>query len=234
MPRVRGNRRYGIVAASVAVHVGLLALVAVQSPRLPVLSSESGPPQAVIPILLMPRAPPAAANAGARPTEIRLHRRAQRFALEAPSMAPVVIPANAASPAAPVEGPRTTTPAPPPDPIGPAARTALRGKLGCASANLLGLSRAEREACEDQLAAGAKQAPFTGLGLNRDKARDLAAAGARRDADFRYKRGLPGPPVAVPPGAGWDGQRSPPKGAANLGMGATSEDLGATPAKIPF
>ncbi len=234
MPTGPGNRRYGIVAASVAVHVGLIALVAVQAPRLSELASETGPPEAVIPILLMPRAPPAAAHTGARPTEIRLHRRAQRFADDFPPIPPLVIPTPTVEREAQASGPRAPAPPPPPDPIGPNARAALRGKLGCANANLLGLTRAEREACEDQLAAGAKQAPFTGLGINRDKARDLTAAGVRRDADFRYKRGLPGPPVAVPAGAGWDGQRSPPKGVSNMGMGATSEELGATPGKIPF
>ena len=114
------------------------------------------------------------------------------------------------------------------------ARTALRGKVGCANASAVGLTRAEREACEDQFAAGARDADFKGLGLERGKALMLRQAATRREADFRYKRGLPGPPVPVPAGAGWDRQRSPPKGGPNMGMGASPEDLGAEPLKVPF
>jgi hypothetical protein len=110
----------------------------------------------------------------------------------------------------------------------------LRGRVGCANAAALGLSRAEREACEDRFAAGARDAEFQGLGLARSKLDDLARAAARREAAFRYKRGLPGPPVPVPAGAGWDAQRSPPEGVSNIGIGASSQDLGAEPLKIPF
>lgn len=234
MPAARRSHRYGIVAASVAVHALLLALVSVQAPRLSAPPRESGPPLAVIPVLIAPRVPPPAANPSAKPTAIRLHRRAQRFADDFPPVAPFVAPIPEEKSAAPAPGPKTAPTTRPPDPIAARARAALRGRLGCANANLLNLSAAEREACEDRLAAGAREAPFTGLGTNRDKARELAAAAARRDADFRYKRGLPGPPVPVPPGAGWDGQRSPPKGTANMGMGGSAEELGATPLKVPF
>ena len=236
MPAARRSRTYAIAAASVAVHCALLALVAIQSPRLLAPPVALGRPEPIIPVLIMPRTPPPSASSGGRPAPLRLHRRPQPFDLSklplAPMLTPVIEPeALAGQPDAPR---RVLTTPPPPDPVAANARNALRGRLGCSSANLLNLTRAEREACEQQLAAGARDAPFQGLGLSRDKAGALGRAAAQREADFRYKRGLPGPPAPVPPGAGYDVQRSPPNGARNLGLGATSEDLGATPLKVPF
>ncbi len=235
MPAGRRNQRYGILAAAVAVHAALLALAAVQSPRLPVLPSQTGPPQAVIPILLMPRAPQSAANPGAKPTEIRLHRRAQRFALEPPPIPPLIIPTTESRPAAPVEGPKTTPPSPPPDAVWVTARAVLRGKLGCANASLLGLSRAEREACENQLAAGTKQAPFTGLGIDRNKAGELAAAALRKERDVNYR-------LATPPGTAGAGPSANGNavGRGNNLPGTTAEAMGVmvgsdnTKLKAPF
>ncbi len=40
-----------------------------------------------------------------------------------------------------------------------AARTTLRGKLGCRTADLLALTKAERAACQEALAKGAETAP---------------------------------------------------------------------------
>lgn len=43
---------------------------------------------------------------------------------------------------------------------GEGVRQALRGRLGCDRADLMGLTAEERERCRDRLAAGAAQAPF--------------------------------------------------------------------------
>ncbi len=236
MPAARRSRGYGIAAASVAVHAVLLALVAVQAPRLLAPAAVSGPPEAVIPVLIMPRTPPPSASPGGRPTPVRLHRRPQPFDLSKLPLAPLLTPTFEPEPVpeSPAPPRRAVVEPPPPDPVAANARNALRSRLGCSSANLLSLSRAEREACEQQLARGARDAPFPGLGLSRDKAGVLGRAAAAREADFRYRRGLPGSPAPVPPGAGYDAQRSPPRGQPNMGMGASSEELGATPLKVPF
>lgn len=44
-------------------------------------------------------------------------------------------------------------------PEGEAVRRSLRAGVGCRSAELLSLTRAERDACDEKLAAGAKDAP---------------------------------------------------------------------------
>ena len=234
MPRAGRGRYIVIASASGAAHVLVLTLVALHSPRLIAPPAQSGPPEAIIPILIVPRLPPTRATAGAKPAQIRLHRRPQRFVDETSGVKPLVIPQVEVRRPAPAADPGATPAPPAADALTLNARAALRGRVGCANATALGLSRAEREACEDRLAAGAREAEFQGLGLARGKLDDLARAAARREADFRYKRGLPGPPIPVPAGAGWDAQRSPPKGGPNMGMGASPEDLGAEPLKVPF
>lgn len=234
MPTRGRGRNIAIASASGAAHVLVLTLVALHSPRLIAPPLQSGPPQAIIPILIVPRLPPTRATNGDQPTPIRLHRRPQRLVDETSQVKPLITSRAERPRPVPVAD---TGPAPTPptaDALTLNARAALRGRVGCANAAAVGLSRTEREACEDLLAAGAKEAPFAGLGLERGKAAGLAAAAARREADFRYKRGQPGPPVSVPVGAGWDAQRSPPKGGPNIGLGASPQDLGAEPLKIPF
>lgn len=234
MSAVRRKRSIAIAVGSGAVHALVLTLIALHAPPLKILPSTSGPPQAIIPVLIVPRVPRPSTASGTRPAEIRLHRRPQRFAPVPEEIKPLIISRPAAATPAVSEDPRTTPSPSAPDRLTANARTALRGKVGCANASAAGLTRAERVACEDQFAFGAREAEFRGLGLDHGKAAALSRAGARREADFRYKRGLPGPPIAVPAGAGWDRQRSPPKGGPNLGMGASPEDLGAEPLKIPF
>ncbi len=231
-PAGRRRRRYVVVGASLAAHAVVLTLVAVHAPRLRVPTHDPGLPEPIIPVLIMPRAPAPAAEPGARPSPIRLHRRPQRFNLDDLPLAPLVTPqANEGSRAPAAPAPRATAPQPQADALAENARRALRSRLDCDSPTL---TRAEREACRARLADGARDAPFLGLGLDRDKSGELGRAAARREADFRYKRGIPGPATPVPYGANWDNTRSPPKGAANIGIGASSEDLGATPGKVPF
>lgn len=236
--RPRRRRRTGwIVAASLAVHVALLTVLAVHAPRLRIPKEASGPPEAVIPVLIIPRVPPPAAAPGTRPQPIRLHRRPQPFVQEDTPVAPLVAPVvETKGPPPTAPGPRTVTGSPPPDDaLATNARNALRGKLGCANANLLNLSRAEREACERQLAAGAKEADYLGTGIEADKARGLAAAARRKEADYSYMRGGT-PPGTV--GAGPSASNQAP-GRANL-PGSTSEGVGRTVGsdkptlKIPF
>ena len=231
MPAKRWSRRYGIVAASVAVHAALLAAVAVQAPRLRMPAPELGPPEAVIPVLILPRTPPATAAPGAKPTPIRLHRRVQRFANEPLPVEPLVAPTKAGEEAAarpaPSSGPRPVTGPSPEDAFAANARNALRSRLNCDDANL---SRAEREGCLERFGAASRSAPVLGLGIEGDKASDLARAALRKEQDYGYKRGIlpPSPPT---PGAGWDKYRGPVGQAEALG-GALGNDR--PTAKVPF
>lgn len=232
MAATRKRRTYGIAAASLAVHAALLALVAIQAPRLRTPPPVSAPPTPIIPVLIAPRVPPPASDPGGEPTPIRLHRRPQRFNLDELPLAPLLTPQVEAPPEAPTEREPQLLPLPRSrDVIAERARAALRSRRDCDDP---ALSRAEREACQERFAAGARDAPFPGLGVDRDKARALEAAVRRREADNRYKRGEPGPPVPVPYGGDWDDTRSPPDGRSNLGAGATAKDLGASPLKRSF
>lgn len=152
--RHRITTRAAAIVASVIVHAGLLTALLLYRPVLIVPEEPGGPPQAIIPILLLPRALPAAAG-GAPQGEVRLHRRAQRFTLVPPQVAPVLTAAVPAAPGSDKAAPAITPPSPPAA-GGQAAdlRAALRnGALGCI--NLGSLSRAERDLCDERLGKAA-------------------------------------------------------------------------------
>jgi len=216
------------VAASLAVHVALVALVWIQAPRLKTPPPVSTPPEAIIPVLLIPRTPPpAAAPPGSKPTPIRLHRRPQRFAEEPPPIAPLVAPVQEERP----------TPRPAPSPqirptIGPRAddaltqnaRRALRGQLDCDSPRL---TRAEREGCMERFGERFKDQPFQGLGIDRGKASALDAAARRKEQNYEYKRAPGGVGTA---GSGYNaantGRDGMPPDKPSTGLGATGEEIG--------
>lgn len=227
MRPTRRNRTGRIAAASLAAHALVLAVVAVQAPRLRASHEPPGTPEAVIPVLIMPRTPPPAAEAGSRPQPIRLHQRSQPVPQkddEKPPIAPLVAPtveSKAPAPSAP--GPRVIAAPPAEDAVVAAGvGRALRGRLGCANANLLNLSREERQKCEDALAAGARQADYLGTGIDADKAAGLAAAARRKESDYRYMRSPGGPNGSVT--AGPSALASEPAG--QKGAGATAERMG--------
>ncbi len=218
----RRGRIYLVAAVSVVLHAGLLILVATHAPRLFSPPVASGPPEPIIPILILPRTPPRQTAAGLTPAPIRLHRRPQRFAPSDLPVAPLVV--SQPEPQRPAVGPA-------PRPVAlPASRDAtaegvgraLRGRLGCA--NLAALTRAERQACEDRLASGARDAAFPGLGLEGGKAAGFEAEAARKAADQRYRSA---PPPRGTLGTGRNSGAIEKPGAPNLGMGATGLDVGA-------
>src|SRR5512140_3477286 len=107
------------VAASVLAHLGVLIAVLLQHPTLSIPEEAGGPPEAIIPVLILPRTPPPVAGRGAKPAPIQLHRRALRNQPAETAVPPVVIaapkpaepPPQAPGPPAPKE-----TPAPPAPP----------------------------------------------------------------------------------------------------------------------
>jgi hypothetical protein len=180
------RRRYAIraIALSAVVHAAVLTVLWFQRPSLPADLEPAGPPEAIIPVLILPRAPPPAAGAAA-PAPIRLHRRSQRFAAEPTPVAPLQVP----EPKTPSQAQAPAAPSPvPPAPLTSEVRASLRlGRVGCANADALNLTRAEREACDEQFASGAKDAPFIAPAMSAAKRAELQAAGARKDALMRAR-----------------------------------------------
>jgi hypothetical protein len=179
------------------VHLVVGVVILLQRTSLPSPLDLGGPPEPIIPILILPKTPPAAAGRQSQPTPIRLHRRPQPFAPTDVTPAPIAPPtppasAKSAPPALPALHPA-------PQPEGPKGdvRTALRGSyVGCANAQAVGLTRAERDLCDEKLGKGAKDAQFAGLGLSAEKQGLLDAAGARKESDYRYKHSQ-GPAIGV-------------------------------------
>lgn len=200
-----GRRRKGVaIAASLIAHLAVGVVLLLQHTSLPTPLDLGGPPEAIIPILILPKTPPPAAGHRAQPQPIRLHRRPQPF------VPPDVTPAPIAPPTPPTAATRPAPTAPPtfhpaPQPEGPKgdAKTALRQSyVGCANPLAVGLTRAERDLCDEKFGKGAKDAEFAGLGLSADKQRLLDAAGARREADYRYKHSQ-APAIGIPHSGGF-------------------------------
>jgi hypothetical protein len=196
------RRRTGwAITASAIAHLAVGIVVLLQRPMLVAPELEHGPPEPIIPILIMPKTPPAAPGAHlAQAAPIRLHRRPQPFLPPDVPTAPIAPPAPAAPAAAapaPAPGPAVLHPAPMPEGPKGDVRTALRRSyVGCANADAVALTRAERDLCDEKFGKGAKDTAFAGLGLTADKQRLLDAAAARKEEDYRYKRGT------VPSGLG--------------------------------
>lgn len=193
MPRAGRGRLATAIALSAAFHAVLLIVLAIQAPTLPSRPEEAaGPPEPIIPVLLLPRLPPSANQQ--KPAPLRLHRRPQPYAVPPPIAPLPVTPVQPTRPAPP--GPVTVHPAPLPQ--GPKAdlRATLRGSpVGCANPELL--TPAERDRCNEQLGAGAKTAEFPGLGLSAEKQGDLDRAAQHKETCRAYKEapgGMGAPP----------------------------------------
>ena len=195
MLTARRRRRSWAVAASVLAHLGVLIAVLLQHPTLTIPVEPGGPPEAIIPVLILPRTPAPLAGHGAKPVPIQLHRRLLRNLPDLPPVAPVVIappkpaeaPAQAAGPAAPKAA------AQPPPPSN-AVRAMLRTTLGCTDVRL---SRDERAGCLERLGRGARDAPYIGQPLSGEKRAAYDQAGAAKLANraaLETPMARPGPP----------------------------------------
>jgi hypothetical protein len=228
----------GIVAASLAGHAILVTLLVLHAPRLRAPEMSSGPPEPIIPILIMPRTPPAASAADGKPTPIRLHRRQTRFSEPPPPVAPLVTPTPAETTQRPAvaAGPRLLTLPSSQDALAVNARNALRSRRNCDDPSM---SRTEREACQERAFAGGRDAPALGLGIEAGKASDLARAALRKEQDYGYKRSAGGGPGTT--GSGYNAGQIATPGAPNLGMGSSAQDIGGVTGndsrrelKVPF
>jgi len=215
MPTARRRRTSWAIGASVVAHLAVLVVVLLQRPTLRIPVEPSGPPQAIIPILILPRVPAPAAGHGSAPAPIQLHRRPPRNADDFPPIAPLIVPteekpAEAPSPARVEAAPKAqAAPAVPAD----AVRATLRATLGCADARLAGLSREERAGCAERLGHGAREDAYLAPALSADKRALLDQAGAakmaRKNAAERPMAAGHNPPQP----ADYDGEPDIPQGA---------------------
>lgn len=196
---MRPNRRRTmvVVAVSAAAHAVTAVLLALHAPTLDVPEEEAGPPLPVIPVLLLPRTPPPAPGAAA-PAPIRLHRRPQRASPVPADVAPLRVPRQPRDAEAP--SPAPPSPLPPP-PLTAGVRQALRlGPVGCSNPDAIGLTREEREKCDELLAGGAidRNAPWMPAGKSAARRAELQGEAARKDALVRAKERPLGPGIQKP------------------------------------
>lgn len=194
MQTANRRRTTWAVAASFLAHMAVLTVVALQHPMLAIREEEPGRPEPIIPILLTPRTPPTAKAGG--PSEIRLHRRPQRFIPPNLPVKPLVTPkAPSPPPAAARLGPVTVSASLAAESQRNEVRAALQGLVGCSNPEAAGLTAAQRAKCDERLAAGAKDAPFTGLNMDSQKLKDLDVSATHKEACRAYRAGGPQPPL---------------------------------------
>jgi hypothetical protein len=186
------RRTTSALALSLIAHLAVLTVLVLHTPILRVPEESSGPPEPIIPILIMPRVPPPPQGQATRPEPIRLHRRLLRHMHTPLPVEPLPAPPEIAAP--PPKAPVRVNPTPllPEGPRGE-ARTALRGgAVGCANPDAANLSAAERELCNEQFGRNARAGPFLGLGLRPDKLESFDRAATAKEADRRYRgAGIP-------------------------------------------
>lgn len=186
------RRRSVLLATVTLAHVGLFAaLLLLAAPTLRFQAYDE--PVFTVELLRPPSDQPAAPSPAPRP----------RFIRPAPkpsAVAPLYIP-NAPSPATP-------------SPAAPAMpgldvegedliRKAFRARSpGCANQDAVGLTKAERDACDERFGKGAKDAPFLEAAIGKEKRRDFERAAAKKRRDYEYKRANVPPGVATPQGPG--------------------------------
>ena len=185
-----------VVGLSLLAHGAVLALLALSHPQLRIAAPPPIVEVEIVPYYLpsLQQARPPSAPLAAQPIR---PRRSLLRPEEERTVAPLVTPT--APPQKPAEGPWAVAPpvtgAPVPSP--PDLRRALRGSVGCANLELL--SKAEREACQEKLGAGAKDAPFIPPPIAADKLDEWDKAAARKRAKWRAREAPMPQPVPSGP-----------------------------------
>ncbi|WP_312167143.1 hypothetical protein [Phenylobacterium sp.] len=191
----RRTRLYVLLGVSGLAHVAALGVLALQHPE---LRQASAPP--VMDVQIAPYyVPPRAERAlGRQPPLVERPIRPRRTLRpdETATIAPLVTPNAPAPPEGPwaVSPPAAGVPAPPSSDLRQALR---RGTVGCGAPDLL--SREEREACQERLGAGAKDAPFIAPPIAADKRQEFDRAAARNRAKWRERESpMPAPVPSGP------------------------------------
>lgn len=194
MGSTRRYRLYVLLGVSGVAHLAALAVLGLQHPELRLAPAPPVMEVEVVPFYALRRPAPAAER---QPSIVERPIRPRRTLRpdETPQVAPLVTP-NAPSAA---QGPWAVSPPVPGASTPPAdLRQALRkGAAGCATPALL--SREEREACQERLGAGAKDAPFIEAPIDADKKREFDKAAARNRAKWRQREGPMTAPVPSGP-----------------------------------
>lgn len=178
----RGERLPLVIGASLALHAGLLAVLALQKPP-------AG--RAVAPALIEVTIAPfylVEPETRRRRDHTPIRPRAPR-----PPTGSLPLPPLYATPepSAPTPGPWSVREGQaaslPPGGRAMLSEALRKGGGGCPQGDLVGLSARERDACLERLGAGAKTAAFAGQGLNADKQKALDLAAERKEAYIRYR-----------------------------------------------
>ena len=188
MRRMDRRRLTIVLAASGVAHLGMFALLALKPPQLGLAEPPPIFEVEVVPFVMPPRQDHAAParSLASRPLRPRRTLRPD----ETTTVAPLV---TRQAPASNEEAGLLPVPSPAPPGASTDLRNALRrGAVGCANPTLL--SKAEREACLEELGAGAKDAPFIPPPMSADKRQAFDEAAAKKEAYQRYKR------QNIPPG----------------------------------
>ena len=215
MPTAKRRRTSWAIGASAVAHLVVLVVVLLQRPTLRIPVEPSGPPEAIIPILILPRAPAPAAGHGSTPAPIQLHRRPPRNAEDFPPIAPLIVPteekpAEAQPPVRVETAPKVqAAPAVPTD----AMRATLRATLGCTDSKLAGFTREDRTGCAERFGRGARDDAYLAPALSAEKRALLDQAGSAKMAQKNAAERAA--PVARnrPEPADYDGEPDVPKDA---------------------
>jgi len=206
----RARRDRAIVIAGSAVgHLVVLVLIGLNAPQVQRVFIEDDPvrdPPPVVIDLYRPPPPPRQVKRTSVASPLPSPVRPRPVAPQAPP------PAIAPLPMAPVAKPVPAPPATPPPtgagsggaaiwpdrPEGELREALRRSVVGCANQDAVGLTRRERENCDEKLGKGAKDAPFIPAPMAAAKRERFDAAAARKDVARRRKEG------AVPSGVSRD------------------------------
>ena len=192
------TRRAAIVAASLVGH-GLVLLLLGLTVRSPPTVRTSGPEVVPVEIWLSTRAPvrrPSRATAPAVASPLSPRQAVVVVpSVDAPRLTPPD-PVGTAGPSAGVSGGSHPAPLPAPDRDG--LRRALRDSpVGCGNRDLVGLTRREREACDEAYARGREGEPFIEPPMDAGKRAAFDAEAARK-ARVRKRKEAPPPPGVNP------------------------------------
>lgn len=217
MPRCIDRRFTGVIAASAALHLGVLALLALKPAASTFQPYEDDAIAVTLaPLYLVepkPRARSRQAPAPIRPRQAR--RQTEDFPVAPLYAAP---PAGHAEPGSGVGVGVQAHPAPqPPGTRAELGRALKLGGVGCETPTLVGMTLAERDRCAERLGAGAKTAAYLGQGLSRDKQGLLDQAAARKEAYRKYRD------APIPPGLSTSDAAGGLTGLGDTGHGADTD-----------
>lgn len=192
------TRRAAIVAASLVGH-GLVLLVLGLTARPPPTVRMSGPEVVPLEIWMSTRTPvrrPLRTRVPAMASPLSPRRAAPVDpSADAPALT-LPLPPGPAGPSPGASGGAHPAPLPAPDRDG--LRQALRGSpVGCGNRDLVGLTRREREACDEAYARGREGDPFIEPPMDARKRAAFDAEAARK-ARIRKRKEAPPPPGVNP------------------------------------